>query len=199
METLEILFGGKVRIRLIRQFLLNPDKIYDAKTAAVVCRGKVREVSHELVALAKAGLIKRKFYFKELGDKRVRTIGWTLNGSFLFLTQLRNLLANNILLRVHDIAKRLSRGGTLKLVVLAGVFLQQWEARVDLLVVGEKLKKGILERIIASLESEIGRELHYVLLERVEFEYRLNVSDRLVRDIFDYPHHFLLNKFGIKA
>jgi len=188
----------------MRLFLLNPDKIYSAKSVMAVCRGGKGQVERELKAFEKIGLIKRKHYTREgktrAGKKsRVRESGWTLNNSFIYLSQLRTMLVDSVLLKSNDIVKRLGRGGNLKLVVLAGIFIQNWDSRVDLLVVGEKLKKGSLERMMRSMESEIGRELHYSILDTHDFQYRMSVGDKLIRDIFDYPHETILNKLGVEA
>jgi hypothetical protein len=42
------------------------------------------------------------------------------------------------------------------------------------------------------LEAEIGAELVYAVFDTKEFIYRLNMYDKLVRDILDYPHEVLL-------
>lgn len=199
MEVLSKLFGGRLQIKIMRLFLLNPGRVYETKQVMVASRGKRRNVLRELSAYKNAGLVRRKGFYKDVGKKKVRAFGWVLNASFIYLTQLRNLLISSILITRKDILKRLARGGNLKLVVLSGIFIQEWDSRVDILVVGEKLKKGLLGRIIRSLESEIGRELRYSMLEVPEFQYRLSIGDKLVRDIFDFPHQIILDKIGLKA
>jgi hypothetical protein len=62
---------------------------------------------------------------------------------------------------------------------------------VDLLIVGDRMKRGKIEKGIRRLEAEIGAELVYAIFETKEFNYRLNMYDKLVRDILDYPHEVL--------
>ena len=90
--------------------------------------------------------------------------------------------------------RRLARGGSLKLVIAAGVFIQEEDSRLDLLVVGDHLKKSIIGRVVKVMESEIGKELRYVILETQEFKYRASICDKLIRDVMDYPHQKLLDK-----
>ena len=47
------------------------------------------------------------------------------------------------------------------------------------------------------LESEIGRDLRYALLGSEDFAYRLNMNDKLVRDIMDYPHRIVFDRLNI--
>lgn len=196
METLANIFGGKIRVRVMRLFLLNPERAYERREVLAISRGSDGEVDRELALLEKAGLIKRKNFYRTGAHTKLRVTGWTLNQSFLYLTQLRNLLVNSILLKNNDIVKRLGRAGNLKLVVLAGIFIQNWDSRVDLLIVGDKLKRGMLERTISTIESEISRELRYAMLDTADFQYRLNIGDHLVRDIFDFPHQTVIDKLG---
>jgi hypothetical protein len=88
--------------------------------------------------------------------------------------------------------------GKLKLVVASGLFVQNWDARVDLLLVGDDLDLRRIENAIKSLEAEIGKELAYSAFETADFEYRLGIHDRLIRDIIDYPHVTLLDRLGIE-
>ena len=63
---------------------------------------------------------------------------------------------------------------------------------MDLLIVGDKLKRGKIEEGIKKIEAEIGIELVYAVFETKEFIYRLNMYDKLVRDVLDYPHQVIL-------
>jgi len=59
---------------------------------------------------------------------------------------------------------------------------------VDLLIVGDKMKKGKIEEGVRRLEAEVGTELIYAVFETADFLYRLKMYDKLVRDILDFPH-----------
>jgi hypothetical protein len=80
----------------------------------------------------------------------------------------------------------------------AGVFIQNWDSRVDLLIVGDELNLPKIESVIKVIESEIGKEISYSAFETSDFEYRLGIHDRLVRDIIDYPHVALVDRLGIE-
>ena len=82
--------------------------------------------------------------------------------------------------------------GRVKLVIVSGVFIKNDDSRADLLIVGDRLKKSKIEFGIRKLEAEIGTELVYAVFDTKEFTYRLNMYDKLVRDIIDFPHEILL-------
>ena len=86
----------------------------------------------------------------------------------------------------------------IKLFIVAGVFTQNWDSRVDLLLVGDDLNLAKIESVIKTIESEIGKEISYSAFETQDFEYRFGIHDRLVRDILDYPHVTLLDRLGIE-
>jgi hypothetical protein len=85
------------------------------------------------------------------------------------------------------------------MVIVSGVFIQNTDSRVDLLIVGDNLKRTAIDRIVKNMEAEIGKELIFASFETSDFHYRLGMYDKLVRDILDYPHQKLLDKIGLKS
>ena len=61
-----------------------------------------------------------------------------------------------------------------------------------MLIVGDKLKRNKIEEGIHKLEALLGAEIVYAVFDTKEFNYRLNMYDKLVRDIIDYPHTVLI-------
>ena len=99
--------------------------------------------------------------------------------------------------RPQDVVSKLRRAGTLRLVTLSGLFTGTIESKVDLLVVGDGLEERPLMQAVHALEAELGREIRYAFFTTPDFRYRLGVYDRLLRDVFDYPHRVLLDKIGL--
>ena len=193
MDVLSNLFGSEPKVKIMRLFLFNPHAAMDAKEIA--SRTKIRSAlaRKELRQLEKAKLIKRRSF--RVKGKRVS--GWILNPDFPYLSSLQSLLINFTSLRQENVLKKLNKIGRLREVVLAGVFIQDWDSRADMLVVADRIRKRSLESTIARLEAEIGKEIKYVALETPEFQYRYNMGDKLLRDIIDYPHQVALDKSGL--
>jgi hypothetical protein len=207
IETLEKIFGSAAKVKIMRLFLFNPNETFDLDT--IVERSKVTGSSarSEVSMMEKIGLIKKKSFFKdfEIGKgkkkhiERRRVTGWTVNEEFDYLEPLQNLLIHISSLRNASMIEKLSRVGKLKLVIVSGVFINNWDSRIDLLVVGDTLKKGTLENVVKTIESEIGREIRYAFFETPDFQYRLGIYDKLIRDIIDFPHEKILDRLGIST
>ena len=194
METLAKLFGGQARVRIMRLFLLNASNNFEIDE--VVSRSRVikANVRKEINSLSAMNFIKQKVVTKEgyRGAKK-KVVVWSLNQSFRYLESLRDLLIDPSLLLQEDLPQRFKQVGKIKLMIVSGVFIGNSKSRADVLIVGDKLKKNVLQQVVKSLEAEIGKELDYVVFDTEEFKYRLGMYDKLVCDIIDLPHEKLID------
>ncbi len=201
-EILSKLFGSASRVKIIRLFLLNPEEIFAPRE---VCK-KARVLSHvarkELALLKDIDFIVRKKKSVSPSEKNRRgrhkkVDGWILNVSFPLLTSLQKLILNIAPFSGSELLRKINKSGRIKLVVLSGIFIQESNSRVDILVVGDSIKKGYLEKVLREVEAEIGKELIYAIFSTQDFIYRLGIYDKFVRDILDYPHEKILNKLEL--
>lgn len=197
METLGKLFGSSARIKVMRLFMLNGRSGFENKD--IIKRSKISPSSarKELSLLSGAGFIKKRSFIKEFKNskgiiKKKRTMGWFLNENYPYLVSLQNLLVDSCSMNREDIMKRFKKAGKIKLFIVAGIFTKDEESRLDLMIVGDNLKRNIIESSIRNLEAELGRELSYAVFETPEFTYRLDMYDKLVCDVLDYPHETLV-------
>lgn len=184
-KSVSHIFGGEAKVKIMRLFVFNPGAIFTAKTVCARVKESPKKVRKELNSLTKAGLVKH------------RARGYILDTDYAYLPAVEHFLIEAAPISEREIVKKLSRAGTLRLILTSGVFKHDPEARVDLLVVGDRLKQGKLVSAISSLEALLGRELRYAAFETPDFKYRLGAYDKLIRDILDYPHAKLLDKVGI--
>ncbi len=189
METLTALFGSAAKIKILRLFLFNTTTAFSAKDIGIRTGSKTPLVARELSSLIKADIIRKRHSTKG--------IAYILNEKFPYLDPLKNLLTVASIQADESLMKRFSGAGRTKLIVAAGVFIQNWDSRVDLLIVGDDLNITKIESIIKSIEAEIGKEIAYSAFETADFQYRMGIHDRLVRDILDYPHVTLLDRLGV--
>lgn len=204
MEALNKLFGSAPRVRLMRLFLMNPEDIFDRTDIEKRSRVSGDALRKEVALLKDVGFIKERSMVKmfpkkngmggELEKKKVK--GFALNPSFPFLGALRALVTEIVVGR-DDLAARFKNCGSMKLIIAAGVFIDERDSRVDILLVGDKLKKPAIESALRRLEAELGKELTYGVMETPEFEYRYGIYDKFIRDIIDYPHLVVLNKLNL--
>ncbi|MSR71731.1 MAG: hypothetical protein EXS50_03705 [Candidatus Taylorbacteria bacterium] len=186
MDILEKIFGSETKVRLMRLFMFNPNSAFDVEDISSRTNTTSRSIKRELVNLKKMGLIKKKFP------------GWTLNQKFQYLNPLQDFLLYMNPFQHNELVDKLKKVGNIKFLAISGIFIQEGESRVDLLVVGDHIKTGSLEKVIRALEAELGKELKYAAFETEDFRYRLNMCDKLVSDVLDYPHERVINKLGIE-
>lgn len=193
MDTLSKLFGGQARVRIMRLFLLNSESSFDIDD--VVSRSRVTKPNarKEINSLLSMGFVKNKIVIKEGVRGKKKISGWQLNSNFQYLGPIKDLLIDPNLMLKDELPKRFSPSGKIKLLIVSGVFIGDEKSRADLLIVGDKLKKNVIQQVIKGLEAEIGKELDYVVFDSSEFKYRLDMYDKLVCDIIDLPHEKLLD------
>ncbi len=179
-------------------FLLNPELGYATDDIAERLRVKPAAIVRELADLAAAGFIKSKSVVKITVGKRKtsrkRVKGFMANPEFVLRQPLYDLLIDSGSVHVADLPKQFGKAGRVLLLVVSGFFLHDRDRAMDLLIVGDRLNRKIIESEVKKIEADIGKELRWALFDREEFMYRLNMYDKLLRDIFDYPHTKIINK-----
>ena len=185
-SALDMLFGSELRVRLLRFFLLNPDTVFNK--ADIAKKAVVRSVTiqKELKLLGKAGFIKKKIK------------GFILNNEFPLLKELKQFLVSGMPLVKEKIAKDFKKLGRIKAVILAGIFVDDFSSRADLLLVGENIKKRRLERLLKRFEREFGKDINYAIMREEEFKYRHGMHDRFLRDLLDGKHEKIFDALKIK-
>lgn len=212
-NILEKLFESVPRARILRLFMQNRSGFFTFPE--ITKRTKVRPAAakKELVKLMKIGVIKRKVAaFREEIVKKARSKKkpspiriklrkakvYYANPAFRFLPELSDLVVKASAASRKKLLRQVKRLGNVKLAVLSGVFVQNnGNSRADILIVGDGLKKRKLDNFFSQLESEMGKTLSYTIMDTNEFKYRLDMYDRFLRDILEYPHDKLINKLRV--
>ncbi len=189
MDPLARLFGSFVRLKLLRLFLFNDDMSFTVSESAFRTKAAKDAVRKEVKALLAAGVLRKKAGKGE--------IQYAANPRFSYYSALQTFIRSTTNLGDADIVNLLKKAGTVRLVALSGLFTGAVETKADILVVADKLDDKALDSAIRSLEAEFGRELRFTAFSTEDFSYRRGVYDRLLRDIFDFPHRILLDKIGI--
>lgn len=189
MDPLAKLLGSPVRLKLLRLFLFNEESVFTLAEAAARVRSPKDSVRKELNLLTACGILKKK------AGKSPLT--YSASRKFPFYDALTVFLRDTTSVSDAGIVSALKRAGTLRLVVLTGLFTDVVESKIDILIVGDRLDDKPLETAIHSLEADLGRELRFAAFTTQDFRYRVGVYDRLIRDVMDYPHRAILDKIGL--
>ena len=189
MEPLAKILGSNARLKTLRLFIFNKDKIFTLADVAQRTKLSKDIVRRELGELLAAGLLRKK------GTQH--PVHYQTNPRFEQLEALNTFIRDTTNVRPQSITAALKRAGTVRLVALSGLFTGILESQIDLLIVGDLLQERVLASVVHSLEAELGREIRYAVFATADFRYRLGVYDRLLRDVFDYPHRLLIDKIGV--
>ncbi|MDP1707342.1 MAG: hypothetical protein Q8L30_02205 [bacterium] len=189
MEHLSRLFGSPARLKTLRLFVFNRDVSITLSEIAARTKLSNDAVRRELTDLIASGLVRKK--------GKNSPVCYQTNQRFEHLEALDTFIRSTTNVRPHIMIAALRRVGSIRLVALSGFFTGVLESQVDLLIVGDRLEERILANAVRSLEAELGREIRYASFTTENFRYRFGVYDRLLRDIFDYPHRLLIDKIGL--
>lgn len=189
MDPLAKLLGSPARLKTLRLFVFNQGTAFTPREIAERLKLSSAIVRREIAELLGAGALRKK---NAGTGTRYQT-----NPHFEHLSALDTFIHETSNVRPHTIMKALRRGALLQLVALSGLFTEVLESQIDLLIVGDRLNERVLSRAVRSLEAELGREIRYACFTTTDFRYRYGVYDRLLRDVFDYPHRLLIDKIGL--
>ena len=188
-KELEILFDSKTRPKILKLFFQNEGESFNLKEVSKRCQVSKKSARKELEKLRKMKLLQAKV-------KKRKKI-YTLNPKFIFLNEIRAMIFRISPLYLSDLKSFFKRYKKIKLLIASGVFLQEVKSPVDLLVVGDKIRKSRITRIIKKLESDVGKEINWSLMTTEEFDYRVKMHDRFLKNIFDHAHKKIVDKLKI--
>ena len=187
VDPLSILFGSTARVKLLRFFLFNPSKEFLFDDISKRARLVRRTARTEITSLEKAGVIKQKtIYIDQEGHKKkVKAIAYTLNKDFPELAALQTFLFETAPIDGKHLLKHLRTAGSLDFVGISGVFVRDFEQRLDVLVAMKKFSQAKIEKAIRNLEAEVGVEIRFAAMSSESLIYRVGMYDKLTRDFFD--------------
>src|SRR3989344_1671118 len=176
-DILEILFGSKVRVKVLKFLFRNyPNDFFIPELA--------KRIQEQYAAIRKeANLLREIKLIKKNGTQR-----YALNPNFEFFQELKGLIMKSSPAEKNRLVRRIYKLGRIKLAVLSGIFLTNGNAATgndnsvaDLFIVGDEISKEKLRTFLKALEAEVGREIRLSIMDKEEFEYRYGMFDRFVR------------------
>lgn len=159
-----------------------------------------RTARTEITALEKAGVITKRTILVTSPEspKKTKAVGYGLNLKFPELQALQTFLFETAPIDGKNLLTHLRKAGTIDFLAVSGVFVHDFEQRLDVMVAMKKLSQAKIENAIRSLEAEIGIEIRYISMSSEDLLYRVGMFDRLTRDVFDYKHQILVDKIGVR-
>ncbi|MDD4900767.1 MAG: hypothetical protein PHS62_01480 [Patescibacteria group bacterium] len=212
---LEKLFGSKARVKILKLFLLHPAEKYYIRQLSRDLKLQLNSVRRELENLEKFGILTSDG--KEINDEaasggagepaagqapeRPGSGGqekkyFRSNPSFILFDEIKALIVKAQILYEKDFVKKLEAIGKVKLLVLTGIFVNNPNAMIDILLVG-KVNKVKLFKLIRELEIELGKEINFTLFDPKEFKYRRDITDIFLYGILESRKLIIIDELGL--
>lgn len=205
------LFGSNSRVQILKLFLSQPEKSFYIRQIARDLDLQLNSVRRELENLEKFGLLQigeergpdgEEFEkTSEKGKKnKAETIKekkfYCVNSGFTLYGEIRNLMMKSQVLCERDFVQKIQKMGKIRLFILTGCFVNEVNAKVDLLLIG-KVNKDKVIRIIQDLERNLGREINFTLMDEKEFKYRRDMTDVFLFDILERKKIIVVDELGV--
>src|SRR3989344_3839156 len=187
------LFGSNSRVKILKLFLLNTHKKFYVRQLARELKLQINSVRRELDNLEKIGLLGFTVSKENPEDDGSGEQGQSgkqdkkffhVNPDFIIFEEIKALMLKSQGLHKDDFIDRLRKSGKIKLLILTGVFVNNKESAVDLLIVGSLDKDKVMKQI-KELEKELGKEINFTIMDVKEFMYRRDMTDVFLYSILE--------------
>lgn len=184
------LFGSTARVKILKLFLLNPDNSYYIRQISRHLNLQLSAVRRELENLETLGLLESRHSGEgdeEISDEKVSKNDrkyYQANRDFVLYNEIRELIIKAQILCEKDFTNKLKKLGSIKLLILSGLFINEKQAPVDMLIVGN-FDKNKVAKLIKLLEEELVNEVNYTVLSEADFHYRRQVTDVFLYSVLE--------------
>jgi hypothetical protein len=177
------ILASKTKSVLLGFFLNKPDRYYSEPEIRKQVSG--RNLAEDLSFLTKHDFI--------LKQERKRLAFYALNKKAFLEPGLRAELAKGASRFEDMLGKQILKLRGLEFGVFTGIFHGRPQAQSDILLVG-KFTDNALNSFDAAVQKILGQELAFTVLTLEEFEYRKNIFDRYIKDVFENSHLVVAKK-----
>ncbi len=179
-KNLNYLFISKVRIKVLKYFLFNPD-------FPIHLRGLVREVKEEINAVRRE--LSR---LEEVGFVRSEVRGnrknFLLNSNYVYAQELLGIFHKSFGLG-GLLLKNFSELGEVQFIILTGSFVsftQPDPNMIDLVLIGN-INIEMLTALVQESEKKLNREINYTVLKSSEFILKKKRRDAFIMQLLMAP------------
>ncbi|MBI4359917.1 MAG: hypothetical protein HY564_02395 [Candidatus Jacksonbacteria bacterium] len=183
----EQIFGSKTRVQLITIFLRNPDKGFYIRELSRITGQYLNSIRRELDNLEKFGLLKTETKYKKKF--------YLTDDTFFLLSEMKDLFLKGRVFLENDLTTALKEIGDIRLLIFTGNFTGV-DTQTDVLLVGEDINTVRLREILENFSLTVAHEIRYTVLGIREYEYRREIADKFIQEIFRNKNIVLVDKFG---
>lgn len=183
---LEHLFGSKTRVRLLRLFFAEPEKMYFVRELTRILDVQINAIRRELELLQAAEIVE-EVKAADIPGEDPDSIKkyYRLSQSSLLFPELQALIYKEKLLTEHLFVEDLkAKAGDLKMLVLSGHFTDDEKAPTDMLIVGDVREKAVTS-LIEQYEHDHRVSFRYTFMKEQEFLDRRHIMDKFLFTLFE--------------
>ncbi len=179
---------NRIKAKIIIFFLQHQERAFYIRELESVLHSK--SLNPHLNDLVKAGFLKS---FVKKGSRF-----YMLNTKSALIADFKSIISKQRIKSrpIFDpLEKAILKVKGLKVAVLSGLFVGNLNADCDLLLAGSVSQRS-LDNLVSKIEVMVGQEINYALFSSSEYQYRKNIFDRFMKDVFDNRHAVILEKIG---
>ncbi|OGD62507.1 hypothetical protein A2160_00325 [Candidatus Beckwithbacteria bacterium RBG_13_42_9] len=185
MASLQDLFVSKVRVKLLKIFLTNPQEIFYVRQLVRLSGEEINAVRRELQRMEERGMVAK--------EERGNRLYYHFQRDYLFYSELLRLVAKTTGLGQAMIRHR-NKLGKIKYAFLSVKLVRKRphkEDDVDLLVVGDIVMPQ-LAALVSQFEAELKREVNYSAMTKDEFDFRKKRQDPFILKVLSQSRLMLV-------
>lgn len=179
------LLSSKPKSKLINLFLAHPGRSFSPTELRVSCG-----VSNQFLKTSLRELVKLDFL---LVSEKKKSRYYQVNRHFALYPDLLNMIRKNKTYPKDLLAQQALKTGECKLIAFSGVFAGKPRMEADVLFVG-RVSPRKLSQFLQLAEKFAEQEVTYTVLTASEYEYRLVMNDRFIKNILENNPVIVLDK-----
>jgi predicted nucleotidyltransferase len=182
---LERLFTSRVRVRLLTLFITHPSESFYIRQITRITGETYNNIRQELQNLAALGFIQE--------ERQANALYYKVNTEHFLFPEIKILI-----LKTEAVGDRLREAlstlGNIQVAFLYGSTAKGTDfpsSDIDLMVIGE-VNLDVLDKMINTIEEEIGRTVNYTLFSAKEWQNRVKQRNSFVKDVLIHKKIFLI-------
>lgn len=199
----EQLFGSKTRVKLLQLFYSNPNRAFYVREITRKIDEQINSVRRELANLLSIGII--------ASDNTNHRLYYEVNQAYEFYEPLRAIFGKGGSEegeKAPEVTKTASAPapnperdkikilGNVEIAIYTGQFTRDESSGIDALIVGD-INQHALQKFIAELEDQEGKEIRYTVMPAQEFHYRRQINDRFISTVLTSKKQILIDKNSV--
>lgn len=193
---IEQLFGSKTRVKLLQLFYNNPNRSFYVREITRKIDEQINSVRRELANLLSIGIIS--------SDTTNNRLYYEVNQNYNYYEPLKTIFGQQSS-RATEPKQSVSKApvnsdqekfkvlGNVEIALYTGQFTRDESSGIDALIVGN-VNQHALQKFMAELETQEGKEIRYTLMSPQEFNYRRQIKDRFITTVIAAKKQVLVDK-----